>query len=115
MNVKPLHRARSIQSRSRIVEGEFKSDSQPDLYAGILPLEALKAMISIAVNHKDTFSVMCIDVSRAYFYANAQRLVLVLSPVEDRMGVDFCQERNQVSGMTHGDDFVLTGPTERLT
>ena len=27
----------------------------------------------------------------------------------------FCQERNQVSGMTHGDDFVLTGSTERLT
>ena len=24
-------------------------------------------------------------------------------------------ERNRVSGLTHGDDFVLTGPTERLT
>ena len=27
----------------------------------------------------------------------------------------FRQEKNQVSGMTDGDDFVLTGPTERLT
>ena len=27
----------------------------------------------------------------------------------------FCQETNQVSGMTHGDDFVLKRPTERLT
>ena len=27
----------------------------------------------------------------------------------------FHQERSQVSGMTHGDDFVLTGPTKRLT
>ena len=27
----------------------------------------------------------------------------------------FRQERHQVSGMTHGDDSVLTGPTERLT
>ena len=27
----------------------------------------------------------------------------------------FHQQRHQVSGMTHGDDFVLTGSTERLT
>ena len=27
----------------------------------------------------------------------------------------FRRERHQVSGMTHGDDFVHTGPTERLT
>ena len=27
----------------------------------------------------------------------------------------FRQEKHQVSGMTHGNDFVLTGPTERLT
>ena len=26
----------------------------------------------------------------------------------------FCQESHQVSGMTLGDDFVLSGPTERL-
>ena len=27
----------------------------------------------------------------------------------------FHHGRNQVSGMTHGDDFVFTGPTKRLT
>ena len=31
---------------------------------------------------------MHIDVSRAYFHAKAQRLVLLQSPVEDRMGAD---------------------------
>ena len=136
---------------------EFKSDDRPDLYAGTPPLEALKAIISIAANQKETFPVMHIDVSRAYFHAQAQRLVLIRLPVEDRMGADagktglkksmcgprdvasnwerdrqehvkccgshlglssknlFHHGRNRVSGMTHGDDFVLTGPTKRLT
>ena len=51
-------------------------------------MEALKAIISIAANHKETFSIMHIDVSRAYFHAKAQRLVLVRLPVEYRMGAD---------------------------
>ena len=101
---------------------------------------------------------MHIDMSRAYFHAKAQRLVLVRFLVEDRMGADaghtgqlkktmhgtrdaasnwerdsqehvknwvfqlgissknlFRQESQQVSGMTHGDDFVLTEARERLT
>ena len=121
------------------------------------PLEALKAIISIAANHKETFSIMHIDVSRAYFHAKAQRPVLIRLPVEDRMGADagkvglmkksmygtrdaasnwerdwqchmqkwgfqlglssknlFHQKEDRVSGLTHGDDFVLTGPTEKL-
>ena len=48
-----------------------------------LPLEALKAIISIAANNKDTFSIMHIAVSRAYFHAKAQRPVLIRLPVED--------------------------------
>ena len=75
-----------MQIRSRIVAREFKSDDRPDLYAGTPPLEALKTIISIAANHKETFSIMQIDVSRAYFHAKAQRLVLIRLPVEDRMG-----------------------------
>ena len=55
---------------------------------GLLSLEALKAIISIAANHKETFSIMHIDVSRAYFHAKAQRPVLIRIPVEDRMGTD---------------------------
>ena len=56
-----------MQIRSRICAREFKSDDRPDLYAGTPPLEALKAIISIAANHKGTFSIRHIDVSRAYF------------------------------------------------
>ena len=77
-----------MKIRSRIVAREFQSDDQPDLYAGTPPLEALNAIISIAANHKDTFSIMHIDVSRAYFHAEAQRLVLVRLPREDRVGAD---------------------------
>ena len=36
-----------MQLRSRIMAREFKSADRPDLYAGTLPLEALKAIISI--------------------------------------------------------------------
>ena len=45
-------------------------------------------VISIAANNKKTLLIMHIDVSRAYFHAKTQRLVLVRLPVEDRMGAD---------------------------
>ena len=77
-----------VQIRSRMCARGFKSDDRPDLYAGTPPLEALKATISIAANHKETFSIMHIDVSRAYFHAKAQRPVLIRLPVEDRMGTN---------------------------
>ena len=77
-----------MQIRSRICARESKSDDRPDLHAGTPPLEALKAIISIAANHKETFSFMHIDVARAYFHAKAQRPVLIRLPVEDRMGTD---------------------------
>ena len=41
-----------VQIRSRMCAREFKSDDRPDLYAGTPPLEALKAIISIAANKK---------------------------------------------------------------
>ena len=44
-----------MQIRSRMCAREFKSDDRPDLYAGTPPLEALKAIISIAANHKRNF------------------------------------------------------------
>ena len=146
-----------MQIRSRFYAREFKNDDRPDLYAGTPPLEALKAIISIAASHKEKFSIMHIDVSSAYFHAKAQRPVLIRLPAEDRMGTDagkvglmkksmygtrdaasnwerdwqenikkwgfqlglssknlFHHKGNQVSGLTHGDDFVLTGPAKRL-
>ena len=43
--------------------------------------EALKCMTAIAANHKETFTIMHMDVSRAYSHAKAQRPVLVRLPV----------------------------------
>ena len=58
-----------MQIRSRIVASEFKSEARPVQYAGTPPLEALKAIISIAaksqtniLNHADrrvTFIFSC--------------------------------------------------------
>ena len=50
-------------------------------------MEAFKVM-SIATNHKGTFSIMHIDVSRAYFHAKAQRLVLIRYPTKAKI-IDF--------------------------
>ena len=66
-----------MQIRSRIVARGVKSDDRPDLHAGTPSWKFLKARTSIAANHKETLSIMHIDVSRAYFHAKAQRLVLV--------------------------------------
>ena len=90
-----------MQIRSRIVAREFKSDHRPDLYAGTPPLEALKTVISIAANHKETVSIMHVDMSRAYFRAKAQRLVLVRLPVEDRMGAD-AEKIGLLKSVAHG-------------
>ena len=57
---------------------------QARLVCGDFPLEALNAIISIAANHKQTYSIRHIDVSRAYFHAKAQRPVLVRLQVEDK-------------------------------
>ena len=40
---------------SRMCARELKSDAWPDVYAGIPSLEAVKARISIAANHKKRF------------------------------------------------------------
>ena len=77
-----------MQLRSRIVAREFKSGDRPDLYAGTPPLEALKAIISIAASHTPEFSLMHVDVSCAYFHAKAQRPVLGKLPAEDCSGKD---------------------------
>ena len=108
-------------------------------------LALLKTKMSIAANLEETFPIMLTDVSLAYFHAKAQRLVLVRLPVEDRMGTDagkidllkksmygtrdaasnwerdwqvhvksWCFELG-LSSKNHGDDFVLTGSTKRLT
>ena len=76
------------QIRSRIVAREFESGDRQDLYAGALPLEALKAIISIAASHSPEFSLMHVDVSLVYFHAKAQTPVLVKLPAGDCSGED---------------------------
>ena len=77
-----------MQIRPRMCAREFKSDDRPDLCAGTPPLDASKAIFSIAANLQDMFSIMHIDVSRAYFRAKAQRPVLIRLPVVGRTGTD---------------------------
>ena len=77
-----------MKIRSRIVPREFKSVDRPDLYAGTPPQEALHSIVSIAASHSPEFSLMHVDVSRAYLHAKARRLALVKLPAEDCSGKD---------------------------
>ena len=70
---------RLLQVSSKVTTGQICTQK-------LLRWKRLEAIILIAASHKETFSIMHIDVSRAYFYAKAQRLVLVRFPLEDRMG-----------------------------
>ena len=144
-----------MQIRSRFFARLFKSGDRPDLYAGTLPLEALRAIMSVAASHSPEFSRMHVDVSRAYFHAKAQRPVLARLPAEDCSGKDkgkigflkksmygtrdaasnwerdwqgqlvnwgyelgrssrsLSHYKKKTLGLTHGDDFVVTGSKGR--
>ena len=61
-----------VQILPRVVAREFKSGDRPDSYVGTLPLEALKAILSIAASHSPELSLMHVDVLPAYFHAKGQ-------------------------------------------
>ena len=78
--------------RSRLVAKEIKRDNRDDMFAATPPLEAKKALFSLAVTseygkrtarRKCKKKLLCIDVRRAYFYAAAKRDVYVVLPDED--------------------------------
>ena len=71
-----------MQIKSRIVARQFKRGERQDLYTGTRPLEVLTTIISVAANHIHTSSIMHIDVSRAYFHAKAQILVVARRATE---------------------------------
>ena len=129
-----------MKLRTRIVSRELKSGDRPDLYAGTLPLQALKAISCIAAHHNRTFSIMHIDVC---WYVCQRRTECWTVWIEDKRMVGtrdaanrerewrehlkswryqlglgsenlFRHEEHRVSGMSHGDEFVATGPTDRL-
>ena len=71
--------------RSRLVAKEFKTSVNPDWYAATPPSECLRLMLSkLASGKKAGATLMYADVSRAYFYAKAERPVYVKLPDEDR-------------------------------
>ena len=55
---------------------------------GLLRWRLCRLLYRLQRTTKETFSIMHIDVSRAYFHAKAQRPVLIRLPAEDRMGTD---------------------------
>ena len=72
--------------RSRYVGREFKSnDHRDDLFAATPPIEAIKALVSLAASQKGKKHIKklsFIDVSKAYFHAPATRPVYVELPDE---------------------------------
>ena len=73
--------------RSRLVGREFKKNKRDDLFAATPPLEAIRALISLAASQKNRGSnkvkkLSFIDIKKAYFHAKVKRLVYVDLPDE---------------------------------
>ena len=62
-----------MQFMSRNVARDINSADPPDLHLGTRPLEALKVIIFVAADQKQTLSVMHVDASRAYILAKVHR------------------------------------------
>ena len=75
--------------RSRLVAQEFNTNKADSIFAATPPIEAKKALFSLAVTegigYGDgwQYKLEFIDVKRAYFYAPAKRDVYVKLPAED--------------------------------
>ena len=73
--------------RSRLVAKQFRTGSDPDLFAATRPLEAMKLIISIAATRnsegKVDKKIMANDISRAYFYARSESPTFVEICSED--------------------------------
>ena len=61
----------NVNIRSRLVAKEFNNRKCDDLFAGTPPVEAMRAIISMAASGTTHKTLMTVDVSRAYMYANA--------------------------------------------
>ena len=68
--------------RSRLVAKEFKRGNDSELYAATPPIENLRILISLCARDPRR-RIMISDISRAYFYAKAQRSVFVDLIAED--------------------------------
>ena len=78
----------NVNVRSRLVAKEFNNKKCDDLFAGTPPLEAMRAIISMAASGATPKTLMTVDVSRAYMYAKCR----------NEMYVEMCPEAYEEDG-----------------
>ena len=78
----------NVNVRSRLVAKEFNNKKCDDLFAGTPPVEAMRAMISMAASGTTPKTLMTVDVSRAYMYAKCR----------SEMYVEMCPEAYEDDG-----------------
>lgn len=83
VDVDKAHPGEEEQYRSRLVAKEIRKDERPELYAGTPPVETIKILCARLAARRRGWGMLHIDVSRAYFHADAERPVLIELPVED--------------------------------
>ena len=79
----------NINYRSRWVAKQFKTYDDFEMFSATPPLDAIRYVVSVAASQKDG-RLLAIDVSRAYFYAPARRLIYVELPDEAGEGQNIC-------------------------
>ena len=67
----------NVNVRSRLVAKEFNNKKCDDLFAGTPPVEAMRAIISMAASGATPKTLMTVDVSRAYMYAKCRNEMYV--------------------------------------
>ena len=78
----------NINIRSRLVAKEFNNKKCDDLFAGTPPVEAMRAIVSMAASGTTPKTLMTVDVSRAYMYAKCR----------SEMYVEMCPEACEEEG-----------------
>ena len=78
----------NVNVRSRLVAKEFNNKKCDDLIAGTPPVEAMRAIISMAASGTTPKTLTTVDVSRAYMYAKCR----------SEMYVEMCPEAYEEDG-----------------
>ena len=78
---------KNYQIRSRLVCTEIRPKGTEAIFSATPPLESLRTLMTIASqpldNPKDPLCITLADISRAHFYAKAEREVYIQLPPED--------------------------------
>ena len=78
----------NVNIRSRLVAKEFNNKKCDDLFAGTPPVEAMRAIVSMAASGTTPKTLIAVDVSRAYMYAKCR----------SEMYVEMCSEAYEENG-----------------